>query len=90
MTLNKVYGGFILTLDAEKLASHNAVYALNVNRVAMRLHDTDKHDIFLTLEGREIGSYLITSDWECILRDLMQFEYLNTDIIRIEIYEKEL
>ena len=90
MTLAKVYGGFVITLDAEKLVNRNAVYAWNVNRLAMGLHDTAKHDIFLTLEGRDIGSYLITSDWECILRELMQFEYFKTDIIRIEIYEKDL
>ena len=90
MTLKKVYGGFVITLDAEKLVNRNAVYAWNVNRLAMALHDTEKHDIFLTLEGRDIGSYLITSDWECILRYLLRFEFFKTDTVRIEIYKKEL
>lgn len=90
MTLKKVSDGFIITLDAEKLVKRNAVYAWNVNHIAMALHDTEKHDIFLTLEGRDIGYYLITNNWECILRELMQFEYFNTDTVRIEIYEKEL
>lgn len=89
MTLAKVYGGFVITLDAKRLVNRDTVYAWDVNRLAMGLHDTETQDIFLTVEGHE-GYTIITSDWECILRELMQFEYFDTDIIRIEIFDKEL
>lgn len=89
MTLEKVYGGFVITLNSEKLVNHDAVYAWDVNRLAMGLHDTETQDIFLTVEGHE-GYTIITNDWESILRYLLRFEFFKTDTVRIEIFKKEL